>query len=152
MNSVGITSAGGAGRALAQWIDQGFPEEDLWAVDVRRFYSWGRQNWFHYAAAEHMAVRENVGIYDLSSMAKFLLQGRDALQVLQYLCCNSIDVPVGKVVYTQMLNERGGIEADLTVTRMAADKFFIVTPGATGMRDHDWIQRHISDDAFAAGL
>jgi glycine cleavage system T protein len=225
MNSVGITSAGGAGRALAQWMDQGYPEEDLWAVDVRRFYGWqrnnrylhdrvieavgnlyadhwpfkqpetarnvrqtpfhdrlakrgacfgvvagweranwfapegvravytydwGRQNWFEYSAAEHMAVRENVGVYDLSSMAKFILQGRDALKTLQYACCNDMDVPVGKVVYTQMLNARGGIEADITVTRLAHDKFFIVSPGACGVRDFDTLNRLIGKDDFVA--
>jgi len=223
MNSVGITSAGGAGWALAQWMDQGHPDEDLWAVDVQRFYSWqqnsrylhdrvieavgnlyadhwpfkqpetarnvrqtpfhdrlakqgacfgvvagweranwfapegvkaeyeyswGRQNWFEYSAAEHMAIRENVGVYDLSSMAKFLVQGRDALKTLQYLCCNDVDVPVGKVVYTQILNERGGIEADITVTRLTEDKFFIVSPGACGVRDFDTINRHIGKDDF----
>jgi 4-methylaminobutanoate oxidase (formaldehyde-forming) len=96
-----------------------------------------------------MAVRENVGMYDLSSMSKFLLQGRDAVNVLQNVCCNDVDVPLGKVVYSQMLNERGGIEADITVTRLAEDQFFIVSPGATGVRDFDWIQRHIPDGAFA---
>ncbi len=223
MNSVGITSAGGAGRALAQWMDQGYPEEDLWAVDVRRFYgwqqntryvhdrvieavgnlyadhwpfkqpetarnvrqtpfhdrladrgacfgvvagweranwfapegvepvydySWGRQNWFDYSAAEHMAIRENVGVYDLSSMAKFLVQGRDAVKMLQYACCNDVDGAIGKVVYTQMLNERGGIEADITVTRLAEDKFFIVSPGACGVRDFDTLNRRIKQDDF----
>jgi 4-methylaminobutanoate oxidase (formaldehyde-forming) len=224
MNSVGITSAGGAGRALAQWIDQGYPEEDLWSVDIRRFYhwqanhrylydrtteavgnlyadhwpykqpgsarnarctpfhdrlaahgacfgvvagweranwfapegikseykySWGRQNWFEYSAAEHMAVRKNVGVYDLSSMANFLVQGRDAMKRLQYMCANNVDVPAGKVVYTQMLNERGGIESDLTVSRLAPDKYFIVAPGATGTRDFDWIQRHLGNNSHA---
>jgi 4-methylaminobutanoate oxidase (formaldehyde-forming) len=96
-----------------------------------------------------MAVRENVGVYDLSSMAKFLLQGRDAMPALQHLCANHVDVPLGKVVYTQMLNVRGGIEADITVTRLAVDKYFIVTPGATGNRDFDYIQRLIGDDMQA---
>jgi 4-methylaminobutanoate oxidase (formaldehyde-forming) len=82
-------------------------------------------------------------------MANFLLQGRDAVKVLQILCGNDVDVPVGKVVYTQMLNERGGIESDLTVTRIAEDKYFIVTPGATGPRDFDWIQRHLAEDDHA---
>jgi glycine cleavage system T protein len=224
MNSVGITSAGGAGKALAQWIDQGYPEEDLWSVDVRRFekwqinhrylrdritesvgllyadhwpfkqvqtarnvkcspfhdrlkdrggcfgvlagweranwfapegvkpvyeYSWGRQNWFDYSAQEHMAIREKVGMYDLSSMANFMMEGPDALAELQYICANNVDVPVGKVVYTQLLNERGGIEADLTVTRLEPNKFFIVTPGATAARDFDWIKRHMRSDAAA---
>ena len=223
MNSVGITSAGGAGRALAQWIDQGYPEDDLSAVDVRRFfpwqqnryylrdrvveavgnlyadhwpfkqpvtsrnvrrtpfhdrladrgacfgvvagweranwfapegvspeydYSWGRQNWFEYSAAEHMAIRENVGVYDLSSMAKLLVQGRDACRILQQVCGNNVDVALGKVVYTQLLNARGGIEGDVTVTRLAEDQFFVVSPGACGTRDMDTIKRQIQADDF----
>ncbi len=131
-----------AGWERANWFA---PE----GVKVEYEYSWGRQNWFDYSAAEHMSIREKVGVYDLSSMAKYLLQGRDAVNVLQNICCNNVDVPLGKVVYTQMLNERGGIEADITVTRLAEDKFFIVSPGATGVRDFDWIQRHIPDGAFA---
>jgi len=96
-----------------------------------------------------MNIRENVGIYDLTSMGKFLFQGKDAQKVLQTVCGNDVAVPVGKVVYTQLLNERGGIEADLTVTKMAEDKFFIVTAGATTVRDFDWISRHIPGDAHA---
>jgi 4-methylaminobutanoate oxidase (formaldehyde-forming) len=82
-------------------------------------------------------------------MANFLLQGRDATRALQTICANNVDVPAGKVVYTQMLNQRGGIEADVTVTRLSRDKYFIVTPGATATRDFDWIQRHLPDDAHA---
>ena len=96
-----------------------------------------------------MNIRENVGIYDLTSMGKFFLEGKDAEQVLQTLCGNNVAVPVGKVVYTQMLNERGGIEADITVTKIEEDKFFIVTAGATTVRDFDWIKRHTSKDAHA---
>ena len=112
-------------------------------------YSWGRQNWFDYSASEHMAVREGVGVYDLSSFANFYLQGRDALSVLQYLCANDIDVEIGKIAYTQMLNEKGGIEADLTVTRLEMDKFFIVTGTPTGVRDFDRIARNIPENAHA---
>ena len=118
-------------------------------IEAAYEYGWGRQNWFNYSAAEHMAVRQNVGVYDLTSMSNFLFQGRDAAAELQRICANNVDVPPGKVVYTQMLNKRGGIEADVTVTRLAADKYFIVTPGATGTRDFDWIQRHLRDDAHA---
>ena len=99
--------------------------------------------------AEHMAVRENVGVYDLTSMANFLMQGPDAMAELQHICANNVDVPIGKVVYTQLLNERGGIEADLTVTRLDVDTYFIITPGATAVRDFDWIQRHIRSGAAA---
>ena len=118
-------------------------------VEPKYEYSFHRQNWFEYSAAEHMAVRENVGIYDLSSMANFIFQGRDALAVLQKVCGNNIDAPIGKVVYTQMLNERGGIEADITVTRLAQEKFFIVTAGANALRDFDYIQRAIPEGAHA---
>lgn len=112
-------------------------------------YSWGRQNWFEYSAAEHMAVRNGVGIYDLSSFANFMLEGRDALGILQNVCANDMDVSSGRVVYTQILNDKGGIEADITVTRLAEHKFFIVTGTPTGIRDFDYISRHIPDDAHA---
>lgn len=224
MNSVGIASAGGAGRAVAEWIVNEAPTEDLWDVDIKRCfgwqvnkyylgdrvveavgrlyadhwpfrqhdtarnvrrsvlhdrlatrgacfgvvagweranwfapegvepkyeYSWGRQNWFDYSAAEHMAVREGVGIYDLSSMAVFLLQGRDAEPILQRIAANDVNVTLGRIVYTQFLNDRGGIEADLTVTRLAEDKYFIVTPALNEARDFDWLQRHIPKEAHA---
>lgn len=224
MNSVGIASAAGVGKSIAEVMSQGYPEFDLWDVDIRRFhawqmndryvhdrvveavgrlyadhwpfrqphtargvrrspihvrlgergacfgvvggweranwfaprgtspsyeYRWGRQNWFEYSAAEHMAVRENVGFYDLTSMAKFRVQGWDSLRALQRICDNDIDVPRGKVVYTQLLNERGGIEADLTVTRLDERDFFVVTTGAMETRDFDWIRRHIPEDANA---
>jgi 4-methylaminobutanoate oxidase (formaldehyde-forming) len=82
-------------------------------------------------------------------MAKFLVQGEDALPVLQKICANDIAVPIGKVVYTQLLNDRGGIEADLTVTRLAEAAYFIVTAGATEIRDFDWIRRHIPSTSRA---
>ncbi|HYE90016.1 MAG TPA: FAD-dependent oxidoreductase, partial [Terriglobales bacterium] len=84
---------------------------------ARYEYSYGRQNWFAHSAAEHRAVREAVGLFDQSSFAKYVVEGRDAEAVLGRICANDVAVPVGKVVYTQWLNERGGIEADLTVTR-----------------------------------
>ncbi len=118
-------------------------------VESKYEYSFHRQNWFKYSAAEHMAVREGVGIYDLSSMANFVMEGKEALSVLQKVCGNDIDAPIGKVVYTQILNERGGIEADITVTRLKEDKFFIVTAGATALRDFDYIQRAIPEGAHA---
>jgi 4-methylaminobutanoate oxidase (formaldehyde-forming) len=224
MNSVGIASAAGAGKAISEWIVEGHPSDDLWEVDIRRFhsfqangqylrdrtiesvgllyavhwpfkqprtarsircsplhgrlkargacfgvvagweranwfapegvepkyeYSWGRQNWFEYSAAEHMAVRNGVGAYDLTSFAKFRCEGRDATSVLQPLCGNDIDGPIGKVVYTQLLNERGGIEADLTVTRLAEATYLIITAGVTETRDFDWLSRHIPRDSHA---
>ena len=94
-------------------------------------YSYGRQNWFAYSAAEHRAVREGVGLFDQSSFGKFVVEGADAEAVLNRISANDIAVPVGKIVYTQWLNERGGIEADLTITREAETGFLIVTAAAT---------------------
>ena len=223
-NSIGIQSAGGAGRVLADWIIDGHPPFDLWDVDIRRCmpfqrnkrylrdrtveslgllyamhwpfrqtesargvrrsvlhdrlaaagacfgevagferanwfaapgtqpryeYSYGRQNWFAQSAAEHQAVRERVGLFDESSFAKFVLKGRDAARVLGRLCANEVDVPVGRIVYTQWLNERGGIEADLTVTREAEDAYLIVTSCASQTRDFAWLCRGIPEDARA---
>ena len=112
-------------------------------------YSYGKQNWFAYSAAEHRAVRENVGLFDQTSFSKFLLQGKDALSVLNRLCGNQIDVAPGKVVYTQMLNERGGVEADVTVTRIAPDCFYIVDAAATQTKTFSYIQSHIAADEYA---
>ncbi len=217
-NSVGIASAAGAGKALAEWIVGGEPSLDLWDVDIRRFmpfqdnadylrerttevvgllyamhwpfrqpetarnmrcsilhdrlaargavfgvvagweranwfatagvepryvYTYGRQNWFPCAAAEHRAVREAVGLFDQSSLAKFRLRGPDVVGVLQRLCANDVDVPPGRLVYTQMLNARGGIECDLTVTRLAEDDYLVVTIAAAATHDADWIRRGI---------
>jgi 4-methylaminobutanoate oxidase (formaldehyde-forming) len=219
-NSVGIASAAGAGKALAEWIAGGEPAMDLWDVDIRRFmpfqgnarylrertrevvgllyamhwpfrqpetargvrrsvlhdrlaargaafgvvagweranwfaapgtkpeyaYTYGRQNWFPGAAAEHRAVREAVGLFDQSSLAKLLLQGPDAAAVLQRLCANDVDVAPGRIVYTQMLNRRGGIECDLTVTRLADEAYLVVTIAAAATHDADWIRRGLQD-------
>ena len=223
-NSIGIQSAGGAGKVLADWIVDGHPPMDLWDVDIRRMmpfqrnrhyletrttetlgllyamhwpfrqpetargvrrsalhdrlkaagscfgeaagwerpnwfappgtaaeyrYSYGRQNWFEASAAEHRAVREAVGLFDQSSFGKFVLEGPDAAAVLNRICANDIDGPVGRVLYTQWLNERGGIEADLTVTRESEDRFLIVTAAATQTRDLAWLKRHVPDGARA---
>ncbi|HYM42013.1 MAG TPA: FAD-dependent oxidoreductase [Steroidobacteraceae bacterium] len=226
-NSIGIQSAGGAGKVLADWIVDGHPPFDLWDVDIRRCapfqrnqrylrdrtvetlgllyamhwpfrqaqsargvrrsilherlaaagacfgevagyeranwfaaagstaryeYSYGRQNWFAQSAAEHRAVREAVGLFDQSSFAKFRLVGADAARVLGRICANEVDVPVGRIVYTQWLNERGGIEADLTVTREAEDSYLIVSSCATQTRDFAWLCRSIPSTARAVAV
>ncbi|MBV8145821.1 MAG: FAD-dependent oxidoreductase, partial [Gammaproteobacteria bacterium] len=226
-NSIGIQSAGGAGKVLADWILDGHPPFDLWDVDIRRCapfqrnrrylrdrtvetlgllyamhwpfrqaesargvrrsplhdrlaaagacfgevagyeranwfaapgtaaryeYSYGRQNWFEQSAAEHRAVREAVGLFDQSSFGKFVVKGADAAAVLGRICANEIDVPVGRVVYTQWLNERGGIEADLTVTREAENSYLIVTACATQARDFHWLCRSIPDSSRAVAV
>jgi 4-methylaminobutanoate oxidase (formaldehyde-forming) len=112
-------------------------------------YSWKRQNWFEYLAEEHKACREDVILMDVTSMSKFLVQGRDAEKVLNNICANDVAVPEGKVVYTQWLNERGGMVADLTVTRLAEDKYFIVSAGDFYGHDRLWMKRHIPPDAHA---
>src|SRR5580658_248999 len=190
-NSIGIQSAGGAGKVLADWIVDGHPPMDLWDVDIRRMMPFQRNrkylrdrtietlgllyamhwpfrqaesargvrrsvlhdrlaaagacfgevagferaNWFAQSAAEHRAVRERVGLFDQSSFAKFVLKGSDAARVLGRMCAADVDVPIGRIVYTQWLNERGGIEADVTVTREAQDAYLIVSSCATQTRD-----------------
>jgi len=222
--SGGIAAAGGAGKALAEWIVDDRAPMDLWPADIRRFaplhgnrrflrervseivgvhyniafpnreltsgrglrrsplherlqerracfgakmgweranwfapegvapeavYSFRRQNWFPYSAAEHRAAREAVAVFDQTSFAKLRLEGADAEAVLQRLCANDVAVPRGRVVYTAMLNERGGFESDLTVTRLAGDAYLIVTGSAQGTRDLDWIRRHLPAGARA---
>ena len=115
-------------------------------------YSYGRQNWFDYSAEEHHAVRTDVGLFDQTSFAKFRLEGPDAERVLNQICANDIAVPVGKIVYTQWLNDHGGIEADLTVTREAEDRFMIVTAAATQVRDFHWLKDHIGADDRAIAV
>jgi 4-methylaminobutanoate oxidase (formaldehyde-forming) len=116
-------------------------------VAPRYDYSYGRQNWFEPSASEHRAVRSTVGIFDQSSFAKFRLEGNDAMRVLNRVCANDIDVAPGKIVYTQWLNERGGIEADLTVTRLNSTVFLIVSGAETETKDFNWLKRHIEPGA-----
>ncbi|HIN46753.1 MAG TPA: FAD-dependent oxidoreductase [Deltaproteobacteria bacterium] len=222
LNSIGIQSAGGAGKVLSEWIVNGHPPLDLWDVDIRRFhsfqgnsqylkerieetlgllyamhwpfrqsetsrgvrksvlhdrlekagacfgemsgweranwfapegkaaryeYSYARQNWFEASASEHRAAREKVALFDMSSFAKFMVQGRDAEKVLNRICANDVAVVPGKAVYTSWLNERGGIESDLTVTRLQEDVFLVITAGASQTRDLAWLHKNIPDKA-----
>ena len=110
-------------------------------------YSFKRQNWFAHSAAEHINVRENVGVFDQSSFSKYRVQGRDAMQVLNRISANNVDVAPGRIVYTQWLNERGGIEADLTITRLKEDDFLVVTSAGSQVRDFKWLSSRIPDDA-----
>ena len=217
-NSVGIASAGGAGRALAEWITSGEPGLDLSAVDIRRFarfngnnqwlhdrvsevlglhyavpwpnrelasarpfrrspayhllkqanacfgskmgweranffappgqpadieYGWGQQNWQPWSSAEQRAARAGVALFDQTSFSKYLVTGRDAEHVLQWLCTADIAVAPGRTVYTGMLNAHGTYEADITVTRLSADEFLLVSSAATTERDQDHITRRM---------
>ena len=116
-------------------------------VEPKYEYSFTKQNWFDYSAQEHKAVREAVGLFDQTSFAKFRVEGPDAGQVLNQICANDVDVEPGRIVYTQWLNKRGGIEADLTITRLERDVYLIVTGGAGQVRDFNWLKRHIPEDA-----
>ena len=224
LNSIGLQSAGGVGKVMADWIRDGIPPADLWTVDIRRNmpfqinrkylrervteslgllyathypfkqyetargvrrsaihdrlvaagachgeafgwerpnwygapgstpkyeYSYGRQNWFEANAEECKAVREAVGLFDQSSFAKFRLEGRDACAVLNRVCANDVDVAPGKLIYTQWLNDKGGIEADLTVTRLSQTAYLIVTGAETETKDFNWLSRHIPEGAHA---
>ena len=112
-------------------------------TEARDIYSYGRQNWFHAVGEEHRAVRERVGLFDQTSFAKFLLIGKDAEAAMSWIAANDVAKAPGSLVYTQMLNKRGGIECDLTVTRTGADSYYIVT--GTGFATHDfaWISANI---------
>ena len=226
LNSVGIQSAGGLGRACAEWMDSGHAPLDLWSNDIRRAYpfmntqafveeratetlgllyanhwphrqfdsargvrlspvharlaergacfgqtagwerpnwfapegveptyaySFGRQNWFEHSAAEHRAFREGVALFDQTSFSKYLVQGPEALPCLQRICTADIDVAAdrgdSRIVYTHWLNGRGGIEADLTVTRLDERRFVVISGAATTHKDLDWLERAIGPDA-----
>lgn len=212
-NSAGIASAGGAGRALAEWIVNGSPTSDLWPADLRRFarwadndtwlrdrvtetlglhyamswpnreletarplrrspvhhllassgacfgskmgwervnyfgtaapYTFGRPEWQAAVNAEVEACRTHAAVFDQTSFSKFTLKGRDAAEVLQWLCTADVDVEPGRVVYTGLLNDQGGYESDLTVTRVAQDEYLIVTGSAQTTRDFDYISKGI---------
>jgi 4-methylaminobutanoate oxidase (formaldehyde-forming) len=106
-------------------------------------YSFEQPNWFTAVAREHRAAREAVALFDQTSFAKFELVGRDAEAALSWICANDVARPVGSLVYTQMLNARGGIECDLTVVRLATDRYYIVTGTGFATHDFDWIARNI---------
>jgi heterotetrameric sarcosine oxidase gamma subunit len=135
-----LEAAGACFGELAQW------ERANWfappGVEPVYEYSFGRQNWFPYAAEEHRAAREAVALFDLSSFAKIEVSGSDALRLLQFVCTNDVDVAVGRLVYTLFLNRRGGIENDGTVTRLEDDRFLVITPTATQHRTFEWLRAH----------
>jgi 4-methylaminobutanoate oxidase (formaldehyde-forming) len=125
-----------AGWEIADWYAPAGEKAEV------ESYSWKRQNWFPHAAEEHRACRERVILMDMSFMSKFLVQGRDALRFLNYLCCNELDVPVGRIVYSQWTNAAGGIEADVTITRRAEDEFLVVCSDTVHRHVHTWMRRN----------
>jgi 4-methylaminobutanoate oxidase (formaldehyde-forming) len=111
--------------------------------------SWGRENWFGWWEAEHRAAREGVILMDMSFMSKFLMQGRDAGRVLNQISANNVDGPSGLITYTQWLNERGLLEADLTVTKLDDERFFVVVTDTIHRHAETWMKRHTPEDAHA---
>ncbi len=126
-------------------------ERPNWFADLskgevaRDVYSFERQNWFAANAREHYAVRNAAVLFDQSSFAKFSLKGPDALAALNWIAANNVDKPVGSLTYTQMLNDKGGIECDLTIARVDGDEFYIVTGTGFATHDFDWISRNIPE-------
>ncbi|MGI9417236.1 MAG: aminomethyltransferase family protein, partial [Geminicoccaceae bacterium] len=121
------------------------PEETEPGID----YAFDRQNWFELSGEEHEAARTAAAFFDLSSFAKLLVQGPDAEAMLQHLCANDVGVAPGRCVYTGLLNPRGGYESDLTVTRLDAETFLLVTGSAQAVRDRHWIRRNMPEQAAA---
>jgi 4-methylaminobutanoate oxidase (formaldehyde-forming) len=123
-------------------------ERPLWyapdGVQPVNRYSYHQPNWFAHTAEECRAARNAVVVFDQSSFGKHLVQGPDACAALQQLCAGEVDVPLGKLVYTHMLNRRGGVEADITVNRLAEQRFLIISSATTQPRDRAWIERHLS--------
>ena len=112
-------------------------------------YSYGRQNWFDACREECIAVRDSVALFDQASFAKFLVQGSDACRILNNMSTANVDVAPGRIIYTQWLNERAGIEADLTVTRLGAQEFMVVTSAICQTRDLAWLRRQVAASASA---
>ena len=141
MAAAGACFGAGAGWERPNWFARE-GQEPVYA------YDFGRQNWFDNNAEEHRAVREAVGVFEQSSFAKILVQGRDAERVLNRVATADMAMPVGKVAYTQFLNARGGVEADLTITRLADDAYMVVTAAFTATHVKAWIHENIGDEAF----
>jgi glycine cleavage system aminomethyltransferase T/glycine/D-amino acid oxidase-like deaminating enzyme len=128
---------------VAGWERPGYFAID--GSDAEIEYSYGRQNWFETVARECRNTAENVALFDQSCFVKYMVDGHDACSVLNRICANDVDVPVGKLVYTQCLNERGGIEADVTITRVAENSYLFVTSTASQTRDFVWLKRNIPE-------
>ncbi|HEY0389625.1 MAG TPA: FAD-dependent oxidoreductase [Gaiellales bacterium] len=131
-----------SGWERANWFEPNAADGD----ESLRPRGWAGENWSPAIHAEAIATRERAGLFDETSFAKFEVHGPGALAALQMLCANDVDRPAGSVVYTQMLNRRGGIECDFTVTRLADDRFRIVTGTAFGNHDMAWVRKHLPPD------
>jgi glycine cleavage system aminomethyltransferase T/glycine/D-amino acid oxidase-like deaminating enzyme len=138
-----------SGWERANWFganEDGADVVDRGMLEALRPRGWAGRHWSPAIGAEAMATRRRAALFDETSFAKIEVNGRGACDLLQRLCANDVDKPVGSVIYTSMLNERGGIECDLTVTRLAADRYLLITGTAFGNHDIAWIRRHAPDD------
>lgn len=140
-----LIAAGACMTELAGYERPGFFARDGAPAVIE--YSYGPQNWFETCAAECRHTAEAVSLFDQSCFTKFRIEGRDACRVLNTICAGDIDREIGRLVYTQMLNDRGGIEADVTVTRLSETAFMLVSIVSSQTRDLSWLRRHIPDDA-----
>ncbi|UCF84989.1 MAG: hypothetical protein JSV50_04970 [Desulfobacteraceae bacterium] len=131
------------GWERANW----FAPED---VDPEDELTFGLPNWFEHVAKEHKAARERVILIDQSSFSKFEIEGPGALEFLNRVAANKIDKPVGSATYTQLCNERGGVESDITVSRIAEERFFLITGTAFGVHDFTWIKNHVPKNGSVA--
>ena len=138
-----------AGWERPQWYDANAGLLDGLDVKGASRSGWAAREWSPTVAAEHAATRSRVAMFDMTPFAKFEITGPGALAALQHLAANQMDRPVGRVTYTSMLTPSGGIKCDLTVTRLAEERFMIVTGGAMGLHDLDWIRTHLPDDGSA---
>lgn len=135
-----------AGWEVALWHEANAPLLDVYGARIPRREGWAARFWSPIEGAEHLAVRERVGLFNLAALAVIEVTGPGALAFLNRVAANQIDRPVGKIVYTSLLNARGGIVADLTVVRVAAERFWVITGGALVPHDLAWLQRHAPDD------
>lgn len=140
-----LKALGAVMTEAAGWERPGYFSLDGQAREIE--YSYGRQNWFDVVGAECRNTSKKVALFDQSCFVKYMVDGRDACAVLNRICANNVDVPVGKLIYTQCLNERGGIEADVTVTRLAEDSYLFVTAAMSQARDFTWLGRHTPEGA-----
>ena len=141
-----LKELGGAFGEKSGWERPNWFAPNAVEPDGQRPSGWAAQHWSPAIAAEHRATRERAGLFDETSFAKIEISGPGALRFLQALCDNDLDHPVGSITYTQMLNQRGGIECDFTVTRLGEARFFIVTGTAFGNHDLAWMRRHQPTD------
>ena len=135
-----------AGWERPQWYGANEGLLDALAVTGTSRAGWEAREWSPTVAAEHVATRERVALFDLTPFAKFEVTGAGSLEVLQRLTTNQMNKPVGTITYTSMLTPRGGIKCDLTVTRRGENRFMVIAGGAMGRHDLGWIQAHLPDD------